>query len=335
MPDALAEAERFIARTYGTRAGKLTPLGAGAWSRAYAFTLDGRDAVVRFGAYGEDFAKDRRMARYSSPRLPIPAVIELGETPGGYFVVSRRAYGAFLDELDADGMRVVLPGLLEALRAAWGIDLSSTAGYGGWRPDGSAPHASWRDALLDITLARPNPRLPGWREALEASPTGAGPFGAAAEALRGLVERCPDVRQIVHGDLLNRNVLVQGGQVTAVLDWGNSMYGDGVYDLAWLTYWWPWYPQWSGIDIGAVIAEHMAEAGEELPAFDERLRCCQVFIGLDAQAYSAFTGRWDEVAANARRTLSLIERTPTTELPCGDPPATGDGADSVRARPAG
>jgi hypothetical protein len=31
-----------------------------------------------------------------------------------------------------------------------------------------------------------------------------------------------------------------------------------------------------------------------------------VHIGLDAQAYNAFTGRWDELETNAHRTLDLL-----------------------------
>ena len=299
------EARPFIERHYGARAGAMTPLTGGEWSQAYALTLDGRDVVVRFGAHGEDYAKDRRMAGHCSDLLPIPAVLEMGEGPGGSFVVSERAYGDFLEELDADGMHNVLPRLLDALGAARHIDLSSTNGYGGWGAAGSAPHASWRDALLDIT--RPRERLRGWREALETSQTGAGPFDTAAAVLPTLVEQCPEARQVIHNDLLHRNVLVQGGEISAMLDWGNSMYGDGVYDLALLVYWWPWFPRWDSIDIASIIAGHLEAAGERLPDLDDRLRCYQVHIGLDAQAYNAFTGRWDELAINARRTLALIE----------------------------
>jgi len=46
MPEA--GARRFIADRYGDRASGLALLGAGEWSRAYAFTLDGQAAVARF-----------------------------------------------------------------------------------------------------------------------------------------------------------------------------------------------------------------------------------------------------------------------------------------------
>lgn len=300
-----ADAERFIRERYRFRAGRLTPLGAGEWSQAYACTLDGREVVARFGRYGEDFAKDRVMAAHASDRLPIPAIIDIGPAPGGFFAVSRRAHGEFLDQLDGDQMRVVLPRLLAALQRIRAVDVSSTEGYGGWQPDGWAPHRSWRDALLSVTRDGSERRTHGWRAALEASPTGAGPFDAAVEALETLAARCPDKREIIHGDLLNRNVLVQDGEITAVLDWGNSMYGDGLYDLAWLLYWWPWYPAWRGVDVRAIIDAHLtATAGDQIN-LDERLRCYQVHIGLDGQAYNAHTKRWDELARTAERTLAL------------------------------
>ncbi len=53
-------------------------------------------------------------------------------------------------------MRAILPGLLSALLTARTIDLSSSVGYGIWRPDGSAPHRSWHEALLDVAQDRPD-----------------------------------------------------------------------------------------------------------------------------------------------------------------------------------
>lgn len=308
-----SEVERFLRSRYGSRAGSPAPLRGGEWSRAYAFVLDGREVVARFGVHGEDFAKDARMARYSCKALPIRPILELGEAPGGFFAISERAHGDFLDELDEEGMRAILPGLLSALLTARRIDLSSSAGYGRWRPDGSAPHRSWHEALLDVAQDRPAGRIHGWRKALASSPTGTGPFDAGVEALRALVTECPQPRQLIHGDLLYRNVLVQRSTIVAMLDWGNSMYGDGLYDLAWLLYWWPWYPAWRSIDIGGVIAAHLRSTGESMAALEARLRCYQIHIGLDHQAYTAFTGRWDHLARNAQQTMALANGSPPAD----------------------
>jgi hygromycin-B 4-O-kinase len=294
------DAQRFVQHRYGTRAGALTPLPAGEWSRPFAFVLDGHDAVVRFGVHGDDFGKDARMWRCAGEALAVPEMLDLGDAPGGFFAVTRRAFGDFLDELDDAGMRVALPAVLDTLRVARGVDMSWSSGYGLWRPDGTAPHPTWPDALLAVTRDEPGDRIAGWRRALEDSPTGAGPFDAAAEALRALAERCPSPRELVHSDLLYRNVLVDGPAVSAVLDWGNALVGDGLYDLAWLLYWWPWYPLWRDVDVRAVIAADL-----DGPDADDRLRCYQVHIGLTAQAYNAYTGRFDELAENARQTLVL------------------------------
>lgn len=309
MPETptLIQIQQFVQARYGNRAGRLTVLGAGEWSRAYAFTLDGAEAVVRFGAHGDDFAKDQIMAGFASATLPIPRVIELGQTPWGHFVVSERAHGVLLDDLDGDGVSAVLPSLLKALDAMKGIDLLGAEGHGLWRPDRTAPHGSWRDALLAVGTDTPGTRTHGWRAALAGSPTGVGPFDIAYKELARLSERVPDWRQLIHGDLLYHNVLVDGSRLTAVVDWGNSLLGDHLYDAAWLQYWWPWYPAWSGIDIRAELEQHWS-GQDGLPVdLDDRLRCYQIHIGLAAQAYNAFTGRLDHLDANARQTLVLCQ----------------------------
>jgi hypothetical protein len=101
---------------------------------------------------------------------------------------------------------------LDALRA---IDVSSTEEYGIWALDGTGPVANWAQALLAISqetagarLAGRSGRLPGsapTRSRLRpTSGTGRGPAGGAA--------RHPQSQ-------LNRNMLVQGSRITAVIDW--------------------------------------------------------------------------------------------------------------------
>jgi hygromycin-B 4-O-kinase len=56
-------------------------------------------------------------------------------------------------------------------------------------------------------------------------------------------------------------VLVRGTRITAIIDWGNALYGDWLYDPAWLISWWPWFPRWQGIDITAALVPSMVKRG--------------------------------------------------------------------------
>ena len=306
MPVTDAEAFRFVAGYYGRRAAEVRALGAGEWSRAFAFILDGREAVIRFGQHAGDFRKDQIMAAHSSAALPVPSGLEIGAAGDGYFAVSERAHGGLLDGLDGPGMRAALPGLLAALDALRDIGVPATRGYGIWAPEGTGPAPGWAQALLAISDE--TSRVPGWRAALAASPVGMAPFDRGCARLRELAQALPGERHIIHGDLLNRNVLVAGPHITAVIDWGNALYGDWLYDAAWLIFWWPWFPLWRDIDITAELERHWEQDGGLPPGLDQRLHACLLHIGLDAMAYNAYRGpeRLADLARTARQVTELL-----------------------------
>jgi hygromycin-B 4-O-kinase len=105
-----------------------------------------------------------------------------------------------------------------------------------------------------------------------------------------LVAHLADVRELIHGDLLSRNVLVSRNAVAGVLDWGNSMYGDSLYDAAWLIFCWPLHPQWKSIDIRAHIRDHLCIGGQLPASFDERIHIYEIHIARSAQSRTAPSG---------------------------------------------
>jgi hygromycin-B 4-O-kinase len=317
-PLELADVSAFLHEHGWPTVKQIERIPHGEWSTAFSFAIDSATHasipqpgyVVRFSPLDEDFRKDQLAAAFAEPALPMPKLIESGEALGGYYTIAERATGDYLDALDADGLRRVLPALFEAIDAMREADVSGTTGFGVWDASGRAPAASWREALLLVGEDPRGSRLDGWRDALARSPTGLGPFEAGLQRLQELLAQLPerDVgRHLIHADLLNYNVLVQRAQLSAVLDWGSAMYGDWVFDIAWFAYWQPWYPAWAGIDFTAEARRHFEAIGLWVPAFAERLRCCELVIGLGNQTYCAFRGeeRWPQLAEVAERTLLL------------------------------
>ena len=304
MPIDVGQATSFLRDRFDGRASGVAIAGNGQWSHAYSFRHDGGDFVIRFGAHVEDFMKDRAAAGFASRAFPTPAVQEIGEAYGSYYCVSTRAFGTHLDDLDEAGMRAALPALFRGLDDARAIEVNDDAGFGLWG-DRPALHASWRAFLLDVARDDPLHRTHGWRERLDASPVGDCGFEAGVERLASLVDACPEERHIVHSDLLNHNVLVASAELTAVFDWGCSLYGDFLYDIAWLTFWGPWYPSMRNLDITALARDHYRAIGLDVPRFEERLRCNELHIGLNGMSYQAFIGDWDNFQWTGQRIRAI------------------------------
>jgi hygromycin-B 4-O-kinase len=294
----------FLRERFGPTT-QIAVIRPGEWSVAYSVRTADADLVARFGAYDEDFEKDAFAARYASTTLPIPPILEWGPALGGFYAVAARMKGEHIDRLDEARMRQVLPSLFAALDAMRAVDLPAESGYGGWRANGRTSHASWREWLLGLFNEPATRGAPTWRELLQNSPTEAAAFEEGYARLVQMVEYCPEERALFHDDLINRNVLVDGDRISAVLDWGSSKYGDFLYDIANLVFYRPWFPAWRNIDFAAEARAHYDAIGLAVPYFAERLSCYCLRIALDGVAYSAFRKRWDEVELRARRALEI------------------------------
>jgi hygromycin-B 4-O-kinase len=301
-------AARFLAERYGPSAGRVAELGGGDWSRAFSFRLDNRDLVVRFGRHLEDFTRDQKAMAFARPELPVPAVLEVGEALGIFYAISERHHGAFLETLDERQWRNLTPALLRALDALREIQ---PPGRGvEWASEEVGAPLSWRQWLIASLDDHAGERVGGWRARLKEAPDVDDVFVSGERALRSLLWACPEARHVLHRDLLNRNVLVanDASRLAAVFDWGCSLAGDFLYEVAWFTFWEPWYPALDAIDFRRVIEDHYETIGLPVEQFDQRLACYELQIGLEHLAYAAFTGREDDLDAVARRTLQILER---------------------------
>lgn len=302
------EAKQFLDSHFSLKVTRVELLNGGDWSAAYAYVLDGKEYVIRFAANREDFAKDQAIGRYASEKLHVPKVTEIGEALRGFYAISERNHGIFLDELDGDQMRKTLPNLLMTLDEIREVGLTDTTGYGWWEAKGAGNCSTWKEFLTSGFDDKPSERTHGWRKKLESSSTGSDPFDEIRASLEILAVDMPNERHLIHNDLLYHNVLVENNKISVVIDWGNSMYGDFLYDIALLTYYWSWFPEWKDIDIKQVVIDHYASTGFKVPGIERRLLCYQIHIGLDGIKYSAFTGNQEHLEQKTRQTLKLLDQ---------------------------
>ena len=256
-------------------------VGEGAWSRCFGDD----EVVVRFGAHRSDFEKDRTAA--ALPGLPVPAVHRIEPAFGGWACVSDRVHGVPIEALDEDGWRAVLPDV-ERLLGDLAAAPPPGEGFGLWE----RPMPSWRAFLLSVADDGPHHRTPGWRAAVARSPAAERAFDAGYRRLAELADDVPEERHVVHADLLNKNVLVAGGRIAGVFDWGCALTGDARYERAGIDFFRTWD----------------AAADPVLPPveLDGPMRACLLHVGLDHLAYAALVGH-DALGWIAERTLSFVD----------------------------
>lgn len=68
----------------------------------------------------------------------------------------------------------------------------------------------------------------------------------------------------MHNDLLHGNAPSDVDRINRVFDWGCSIHGDHLYDLALFDFWSSWYPQLHIDDLDAAVA--IRWQGERAPA---------------------------------------------------------------------
>ena len=110
---------------------------------------------------------------------------------------------------------------------------------------------------------------------------------------------------LIHNDYQLENVLVDSGRITGVIDWANALYGDPLYDVAWLV-WQAAHPGW-WYDDGA---EFLHARFGAMPNYATRIACYGCHIGLDHLRFYARNENQDGYAACRAWLLDLLAASP-------------------------
>lgn len=301
-PDA---PRRFLERRFGAGVEMRDEIPQGAWSRAYAFRHAGRDLVVRFNPDRLAFDVDRLSLSFASPTLPIPDVLEVGEIEGGYYAISERCFGDFLEDLSPDRAEATVPSLLATLDALRTANTSRSSGFGPWDGNGNGRNRDWLEYLLDVDEMTGQALL--GRRDLPRAEFAEAVLREGMRELKTLARHCPNRRDLVHRDLLHGNAFVSGARITGLIDWQCALYGDHLYELAWLTFCAPtWAPGLATVGLRSRVLQHWQAAEVDLTDLDLRLRCYEVHIGVSALVGNLQRGDLPNFEASARRLCEVL-----------------------------
>lgn len=295
--------ELFVSELF-PNAKNIALLGKGGHSHAYSFDEEGQKLVIRFSRHSEDFEKDLFANRFDSVAIPVPKLIKIGDAFGGYFAISEQRDGLMFDDLDTDQIRRTLPSIFKLLDGLREADISDTVGFGAFDVNGVGGSATWSEHLLDSLEDNPTKRTHGWYKILQESKYGTKLFDDGLAVFKNLTGSLPNVRHLIHYDLLNRNVLVNDNEITAVFDWGCGRYGDFLFELACFTFWSPIIDGYRDFDWKTLARNHFESNGTQVSNFEIRLMTYELFIGLEHLGYNAFIGGWE----NYEKTQDLVTK---------------------------
>ena len=304
------ETLQFLQEQFYKDAAELTLLSGGDWSQAYSFVHHHKKYVLRWCHSSETFEKDAVASLLSCEAMPVPKVIDSGIKFDTYFAITEFAQGKFIDKLNAAEVQTMLPALFNLFDALRTANLSNTTGYGGWDKNSIGNQKSWKEYLLGVKADDDEERFTsGWYANLAKSTVGTKIFDQLYSQFEPLVEKCPEVRELIHSDLLNYNLLVLDAKISGVIDWQCSLYGDSLYDVAWFIFYEPWYPEFATVQLGEKLMAHFESVSANNANLKARLLCYQLHIGLGSIIYNTSKKDWNAAQEVADYTLKISRQT--------------------------
>jgi len=204
-----------------------------------AALVDGRwvDRTARRPEVEPQLRREVALMPWLAPRLPLPVPVARVVSEDPLTVRHALIVGEGCPGTSAEQGRAV-GGFLRALHA---VDPEEAVRRGA------------RDAATSFAQAQEIRD----RMAVEVLPLLPAPVRSPGEALLARMRTPPPEARVIHGDLGPQHILVAGGRVTGIIDWGDCGVGDPALDLAWTRY-------GAGPDFAAALVAAYAPDGEIL-----------------------------------------------------------------------
>ena len=276
----LSDAKDFLSGYFNDAVTSVSEIGGGETSKAFFFKLKDADYVLRVNSHGkENYLKDKfAYQSFASRNILIPEVIEIGDVNESLsFCITKKCSGITLDQLDEATNKLLVPKVVAALLEVHQLKAPGT-GYGNWGSSGNGKFKSWNE-FLNASLGTDEDKLKNvlfydkdLRDKLKFR-------------IKELIKYCPEERVVIHDDFGFNNTLSDGKNITGIIDWEESIYGDPVRDLARLELWGSEY------GFAAEYKKQSKRLGIKLQNFERRLECYKLMIALGSLWFYAYSNQ--------------------------------------------
>ncbi len=278
------QAEEILKGVFSKNVTNLSPIEMGELSKVFSFVVEDKPYVVHFRKSGESLDKADYMSKVYGDRLPIPSVVMSGKIDEIFFGISNKAEGKPISSYSVPEQKIILDDLAKHFTTMSQIIIDPSKGFGLISPENSAHSKSWGAVIAGFFEEDQEGFYKDWTKLYTESFLEKPLFEEGYSVMMELIKYSPNTPQLVHGDFHLGNLLSNGKQVTGIVDWELSMYGDFMYDLAVLNLWSPY------LDFPQKVRNLWLTNGSDIVNFEERLRSHTLFKAIDGLRFYAKQG---------------------------------------------
>ncbi|MBS4195004.1 helix-turn-helix domain-containing protein [Lederbergia citri] len=262
------EIERLIKKHY-SNATDFKELGGGLVSQTYKFIADEGKYVFQAGNRTEVYEKERWVYNNFNNLLPVRNVLKVGVDDGVTYSISNYIEGSKLFDLNSQELLDTCPSIMKTLKVLESIEVTEQNGYGRYDNNGQGAYPTWEDFIKAVF----NENIYNW-SALERNGLDSSVVTNALQELKSHISSVTlNKKYIIHGDLGSYNLLAKGGQISGIIDWSLSLYGDHLYDKANILFW--------NEDKLRPLIQQITSKYIDSPETKEKIYCYILRIGLD------------------------------------------------------
>jgi hygromycin-B 4-O-kinase len=237
--------------------------------------------------------------------FPVPRTVQYGilkEDKAEKFVytIVEKASGKPVHLFPTEEAKAVDDVLIDYLHQIHLVDVSKTYGYGKWQDWSKASFSSMKEHLLDLIEKQ---KIYTNRQ----YSTGIYEIDLYEQGRRKILEFCEfcsPKRYLVHADYGYDNVLAdEEGNINAIFDWEHSLFGDFVYDIAWIDFW-CFRPKNTYSEL--YYKKYKDSRNLDFDNYDKRLQCYKLFIGMTAAGFFSESNQKDKYLESKKLIIELL-----------------------------